>query len=391
MKYAFYMKCNIINYHIKTKQPEIKALRNEARIIREIQKEFTQQIKNNSTDRIIQALLSYNDSESRIMFMLDILDSISLRTARKVMKFIGKAERYHATLLHYKLHQKALNESQHRYAFLYLIAASRFLKQGANLDLEQSMMTRAFKCISEPNWISVMKDVASKIHKSDSLRYGENSYKLRFVDQPSLSIKTVELQKSRIYKCIDSSVVYNAECTDIYFTDAFELKLVFYEHTSAILHGVIVKEANTSENTLIPVHVHLNGHCATVPVIYPYEPDINSQSQDYDELRIKLIGLIFSGSPCIPIDLNVIWIRRKSTMSIQNIEYRGTNNEEHIHIKIILTNTNEFQSNIIGTGDTTRSGNAFMISFNASLNQDRIYTIHHEIANNVFESIHIKY
>jgi len=392
-KYAFYMKCNMINYHIKTKHPEIKTLRKEAQIAREIQAASTQEIRNGSMDRIVQALMSYSDPESRIVFILDILDSITLRTARKAIKFIGKAERYHAALLHYRMHQKALGAAQHRYAFLYLIAASRLLKQGANFDLEQSMMARAFECISEPNWISVMKGIASKVHMSDSLIYGENPYRLRFVDQPAFCIKTVELQKSRIYKCTGSNVVFNADCTDTCFTDAFELKIVFCKHTSVSMHGIVAREANASESIFIPVHTQLNGYCATVPVLYSCASHIDLQHQEIDELKIKLIGLVFSGSPCIPIDLDVVWIRRKSTLSIQDIEYCGTHNDENVYIKLLLSNPHNFQSNVIGigTGDMARSGNTFMISFKASLSQDRVYTMHHEIASNVFESIHLQY
>lgn len=338
-------------------------------------------------DEALVVFTSYgHQPELKLRFLLDVLDVFPLSTVEEMVKGVGDVTRYQAVLLYYRLYSRCLATGRHRRAFLYATNASRLLKQGVNLDFEESMKSMSIDCIRESNWSVVLEDVMARIEAFDLMKYGLNPYRLRRPDTHRFVFRTAELEPTSIRKCTDDTVLFNRATPEIHFTDSFRLRVSFTQVSSAPLRGISGRVLSTGEEIFMPVHMTLTNSYNVVNVIADIPRLARTISDSDDEVEIGLENLVFSNTACESVDMRVVWTRRKSTVSVRALEHVDTEPGKVLMV-LGVHSVDGFESRLIGPGVARRGKTSGCTVFEAVQDVDTTSQLHHEVSENVFETL----
>ncbi|KAL7347261.1 hypothetical protein P7C65_07s2g10600 [Encephalitozoon intestinalis] len=389
-RYIFYTKYRLAN-SINPRQcrKDLQKLSKEFKLLERIEvlRLSTQkEISGPLADEVYNIFLSYkSDPELEIRFILEVIDILPLSVIVRMARSISKARRYQAVLLYYEVYLRSLQKERYRTAFLFAISASRLLKQGVNLNFEGTIKSDAIRCIKEKNWQMVLKNVIKGIEELDSLRYGVNPYILHDIDRCEFTVDSVELDWSNITKCSDT-VLFNGESTRTYFTDRFRIRILFSRISCANLHGISGSIAG-GPDIFIPIYQVLNESPAVVQVFFDLAKVLPSAEDRASELELNLKRLVFSENIVVPIDLEITWVRRKSTVHVKDAS--TIDDEGKIIVLLVLSNQEGFESRILGPDVIERNGCETTVSLHVS--KGFKVCLRHEISESIFETFELTY
>lgn len=391
-RYVFYTKYGLLNPVAPGEcRKEVQRVSRELELIRKMEGQHARvpgEVCRAHVCEAQQVLLSYRGAhELEVRFILEVVDMFPLPVVKQMAGRITRARRHQAVLLYHRLYLKALETKKYRTAFLYSVSASRLLKQGANLGFEESLKMDALSCVKEDNWRAVLGGVMSRVESMDSLRLGRNPYRLCKPDMDEFSVECVRVGGTGISKCCGDGVLFNGEDTKVYFASRLELRIVFGRIGSATLHGVCGSIAGTSRKVFMPIYKVLEETSAAVCVFFDPSWHGLAGGEAAEEVEMKLDELVFSGRMSVPIDLDVTWIRRKSTVHVARADHTDT----AVSFLLILSNQDGFESRILGPGSVERRGREVTVLLETCQRPSRTCTLHHEISENVFETLDLWY